>query len=69
MRINYILDSGLMGGWFLLRLSLHDPVLALNIESDVQGGVRRTAAALVSVLDGAEGIDLEKLKEFVAKAE
>ena len=69
VRINYILDSGLMGGWFLLRLSLHDPVLALNIESDVQGGVRRTAAALVSVLDGAEGIDLEKLKEFVAKAE
>jgi phosphomannomutase len=26
-------------GWFLLRLSLHDPVLALNIESDVPGGV------------------------------
>lgn len=26
-------------GWFLLRLSLHDPVLPLNIESNVTGGV------------------------------
>lgn len=26
-------------GWFLLRQSLHDPVLPLNIESDVKGGV------------------------------
>lgn len=28
-------------GWFLLRKSLHDPVLPLNIESDVKGGVER----------------------------
>jgi phosphomannomutase len=28
-------------GWFLLRLSLHDPVMALNIESDEVGGVAR----------------------------
>ncbi|WP_044411621.1 phosphohexomutase domain-containing protein [Thiomicrospira microaerophila] len=28
-------------GWFLLRLSLHDPVMALNVESDVEGGVGR----------------------------
>lgn len=28
-------------GWFLLRLSLHDPVLPLNIESNVAGGVER----------------------------
>ncbi|OIP83291.1 MAG: phosphomannomutase/phosphoglucomutase [Porphyromonadaceae bacterium CG2_30_38_12] len=26
-------------GWFLLRLSLHDPVMPLNIESDVVGGI------------------------------
>lgn len=25
-------------GWFLLRLSLHEPLLALNIESDIEGG-------------------------------
>lgn len=26
-------------GWFLLRLSLHDPVLPLNIESNVEDGI------------------------------
>jgi hypothetical protein len=25
-------------GWVLLRQSLHDPLLVLNVESDVQGG-------------------------------
>lgn len=26
-------------GWLLLRASLHDPLLVLNVESDVNGGV------------------------------
>ncbi len=26
-------------GWFMLRLSLHDPVIPLNIESEVKGGM------------------------------
>ena len=26
-------------GWLLLRMSLHDPVMPLNIESNVKGGV------------------------------
>lgn len=26
------------GGWFLLRVSVHDPVLVLNCESDIPGG-------------------------------
>jgi phosphomannomutase len=33
-------------GWFLLRLSLHDPVIPLNIESNVTGGVNKIAARL-----------------------
>ena len=28
-------------GWFLIRKSLHDPVIPLNIESDVEGGVEK----------------------------
>ena len=31
-------------GWALLRASLHDPLLVLNIESEVKGGARATAA-------------------------
>ncbi|WP_149022060.1 hypothetical protein [Listeria fleischmannii] len=26
-------------GWFLLRMSLHEPVMPLNIESDTKGGI------------------------------
>lgn len=39
-------------GWFLLRLSLHEPVLALNIESDTKGGIQ---------------IIIDKLTPFLAK--
>jgi phosphomannomutase len=38
-------------GWFLLRLSLHDPVLPLNIESNVQGGVEVIRNQLLGFLD------------------
>lgn len=37
-------------GWFLLRLSLHDPVLPLHIESDCSGGIQRIAARLLDFL-------------------
>ncbi len=37
-------------GWFLLRLSLHDPVLALNIESESNGGVQRILSVLTTFL-------------------
>ncbi len=33
------LGEALGKGWFLLRKSLHDPILPLNMESDVEGGV------------------------------
>ena len=45
-------------GWFLLRLSLHDPVLPLNIESNQAGGVGKIADRLRQFLGGLEGLDL-----------
>ena len=41
-------------GWFLLRLSVHDPVMVLNLESDIEGGILR---------------ELLKLKKFFSKFE
>lgn len=35
-------------GWLLLRSSLHDPQMVLNVESEVPGGVR----ALLLTLEG-----------------
>jgi len=45
-------------GWFLLRLSLHDPVLALNVESDRPDGVGRIARRLRAFLQHHGGLDL-----------
>lgn len=36
VRVNYNFSG--VTGWFLLRMSLHDPVMALNVESDTEGG-------------------------------
>ncbi|MGY6528966.1 MAG: phosphomannomutase/phosphoglucomutase [Cyanobacterium sp.] len=38
-------------GWFLLRLSLHDPVIPINIESDVEGGVKKISHRLFNFLE------------------
>lgn len=43
-------------GWFLLRLSLHDPVLPLNIESNVVGGVKAISDRLLGFLDTFEDL-------------
>jgi phosphomannomutase len=45
-------------GWFLLRLSLHDPVIPLNIESNVGGGVSKIATKLLTFFQGFESLDL-----------
>jgi phosphomannomutase len=48
-------------GWFLLRLSLHDPLMPLNIESDVKGGVKIIASRLSSILKKFESLDIKNL--------
>lgn len=65
VRISFDLADGMDNGWFLLRLSVHDPVLPLNVESDVAGGVKTMLTGLLNVLDGVEGIDLTNLVKAV----
>jgi phosphomannomutase len=48
-------------GWFLLRLSLHDPVMALNIESNIEGGVAQIKTALREFLHPFGELDLSSL--------
>lgn len=51
-------------GWFLLRLSLHDPLMPLNIESDRAGGAKQIAAALSGFLTGFGKLDSASLAAF-----
>lgn len=63
VRISFDLEGGMDNGWFLLRLSVHDPVLPLNVESDVPGGVKAMLGSLLTVLRDVEGIDLTPLRQ------
>jgi phosphomannomutase len=51
-------------GWFLLRLSLHDPVIPLNIESNVQGGVKLIVDRLLTFFQTQESLNISTLKSY-----
>lgn len=53
-------------GWFLLRLSVHDPIMPLNIESDTHGGVRTIASRLYEYLQTCRGVDISPVAKFLA---
>ncbi|MDD7725443.1 MAG: phosphomannomutase/phosphoglucomutase [Bacteroidales bacterium] len=44
-------------GWFLFRLSLHSPVMPLNVESDVKGGARSIIDKLKMFFRNVKSID------------
>ena len=63
VRVNLDKDHG--NGWFLLRMSLHDPLMPLNIESDSVGGVKIIASEVAKFLLSCDKLGTEKLSEFV----
>lgn len=63
LRVSFPAGEG--DGWFLLRLSVHDPILPLNLESNVPGGVKQIAEKLRLFFPGhAEGIDISPLDRY-----
>ena len=49
-------------GWMLLRLSLHDPVMPLNIESTRKGGLAKLKAIARTLLEGFDRLDISALE-------
>ena len=62
VRVNLDKDHG--NGWFLLRLSLHDPLLPLNIESDELGGAKIIAKDLAKFIKNYDKLDAKALIEY-----
>jgi phosphomannomutase len=62
VRISFDLDGGRDHGWILLRLSVHDPVMPLNVESDVKGGSVKMLRVLYEMLKTRSDLDLSALK-------
>lgn len=65
IRISFDEKNG--NGWFLLRMSLHDPIMPLNIESNEVGGNLIIAEKLYNFLVKYEGLNIDNLKAFLNK--
>ncbi len=65
IRVSFGKNDG--DGWFLLRLSVHDPIMPLNIESDSEGGVEKIYAKIKPFLEDCEGLDTYVKKAVPAK--
>ena len=50
-------------GWALLRMSLHDPQMPLNIESRKKGGVAEIAAKVQEFFQGFTSLDMSVFKD------
>lgn len=63
VRVN--VDETHGNGWFLVRRSLHDPLMPCNIESNSVGGMRLIAAELYNALRAFDKLELEPLKKLM----
>ncbi len=66
IRINT--DSTCGNGWFLIRLSVHDPIIVMNAESNENGGIIKMCKDILEVISNAENIkklDISALTDFV----
>lgn len=63
--IRIYFDDEEMKGWLLLRLSVHDPIMPLNIESDVAGGVYKIAERFMEYCSTCDKLDITPLKDFL----
>ena len=56
-------------GYFIVRTSVHDPVMPIFIESNKHGGALSIAKFLYSFLFGFRDLDCAPLEEFIAEKE
>lgn len=60
LRVSFDKNNG--NGWFLLRLSVHDPIMPLNIESDSHCGVSIILDKLAAFMESTQGLDLSPIQ-------
>ena len=63
IRLNF--DKAHGDGWLLVRMSLHEPILPINAESDSEGGVRLIVRELYEFLKTYPFLDLSSLKKLL----
>ena len=63
VRMNFGPDRG--DGWALVRMSLHEPILPVNLESNTPGGLKAIALTLLGFFRGFPELDTAPLEKFL----
>lgn len=63
VRINFDENHG--NGWALVRMSLHEPILPINAESNDKGGVKKILSELYKYLKAYPFLNTENLKKIL----
>ncbi|WP_066686134.1 phosphohexomutase domain-containing protein [Christensenella intestinihominis] len=63
IRVSFDKENG--NGWFLVRLSLHDPLIPVNVESDERGGARIITEKLYAFLKDYDKLDLSPIGNYL----
>jgi phosphomannomutase len=62
-------EGGGKAGWLLLRQSLHDPLLPLNVESEIPGGVAKIVSILAEgFLPMCSNVDSSSLHDYIEQS-
>lgn len=62
IRINFDKEHG--DGWVLVRMSLHEPIMPVNAESNSKGGVKILVREIYEFMKNYEFLNLSKFDEF-----
>ncbi len=65
IRISFTGDD--VRGWLLLRMSLHDPLMPLNMEGEREGDCRKMVGIVLALLQGLDRLDKIKLQHDLKK--
>ena len=63
IRINFGKEHG--DGWLLIRMSLHEAILPINVESNSLGGCKKMIKALCQLLRPFDKVDFSLLEKFI----
>lgn len=63
--IRVFLDEKHGDGWFLLRLSVHDPLMPFNAESDSAGGVNKIVKEAYEFFKTCDKLDISPIEEYL----
>ncbi len=67
VKVSFKKDDG--DGWFLVRMSVHDPVMPINFESNAKGGDKIIAAKLYELIKSYPFLNAESLEKFIQTTE